>query len=65
MQDYLACVESAAMWREQARLGDAPYPSQPRPAGVDDITSTPAAPRAPATWEPVGVGRDPGGHCAV
>ncbi|WP_426514269.1 sulfatase family protein [Dactylosporangium sp. McL0621] len=25
---------TAAMWREQARLGDAPHPSQPRPAGV-------------------------------
>ncbi|TNC21003.1 sulfatase family protein [Amycolatopsis alkalitolerans] len=24
----------AAMWREQARLGDKPHPSQPRPAGV-------------------------------
>ena len=23
-----------AMWREQARLGDTPHPSQPRPAGV-------------------------------
>jgi hypothetical protein len=26
-----------AMWREQARLGDAPHPSQPRPADVDDV----------------------------
>ncbi|TDD40975.1 sulfatase family protein [Saccharopolyspora elongata] len=24
----------AAMWREQARLGDEPHPSQPKPAGV-------------------------------
>ncbi|WP_433065444.1 sulfatase family protein [Dactylosporangium sp. CS-033363] len=24
----------AAMWREQARLGDTPHPSQPRPAGT-------------------------------
>jgi arylsulfatase A-like enzyme len=23
-----------ALWREQARVGDAPHPSQPRPAGV-------------------------------
>ncbi|BDZ64101.1 sulfatase family protein [Agromyces mangrovi Wang et al. 2018] len=26
---------AAAMWREQERLGDAPHPSQPRPAGVE------------------------------
>ncbi|WP_433223449.1 sulfatase family protein [Dactylosporangium sp. CS-047395] len=25
---------TAAMWREQARLGDTPHPSQPRPAGT-------------------------------
>jgi arylsulfatase A-like enzyme len=45
----------AAMWREQARLGDAPHPSQPRPAGVDDITPAPAAPHAMEAWEPVGL----------
>jgi arylsulfatase A-like enzyme len=28
-----------AMWREQARLGDAPHPSQPVPANVEDITT--------------------------
>jgi arylsulfatase A-like enzyme len=27
----------AAMWREQARLGDAPHPSQPMPAGCEDV----------------------------
>ncbi|MEM7143368.1 MAG: sulfatase [Actinomycetota bacterium] len=26
-----------AMWREQARLGDAPHPSQPVPAGCEDV----------------------------
>ena len=31
----------AAMWREQARLGDAPHPSQPVPAGCDDVTVAP------------------------
>jgi Domain of unknown function (DUF4976) len=43
----------AAMWREQARLGDAPHPSQPRPAGVADITPAPAGPHPMETWEPV------------
>lgn len=28
----------AAMWREQARLGDAPHRSQPVPAGCEDVT---------------------------
>jgi len=28
---------AAAMWREQARLGDAPHPSQPAPPGCDDV----------------------------
>ena len=28
---------TAAMWREQARLGDAPHPSQPVPDGCDDV----------------------------
>ena len=28
-----------AMWREQARLGDAPHPSQPRPADVEDVAT--------------------------
>jgi arylsulfatase A-like enzyme len=45
----------AAMWREQARLGDCPHPSQPRPAGVDDVAPAPAAPRATEAWEPVGL----------
>ena len=27
----------AAMWREQARLGDAPHPSQPVPIGCNDV----------------------------
>ena len=33
----------AAMWREQARLGDAPHPSQPVPAGCDDVEVAPPA----------------------
>lgn len=42
----------AAMWREQARLGDAPHPSQPRPAGAADVEPAPPArlPRGP--WLP-------------
>jgi arylsulfatase A-like enzyme len=44
----------AAMWREQARLGDAPHPSQPRPTGVEDVQ--PARLTLPTEpWEPVGV----------
>ncbi|MEU4228052.1 hypothetical protein AB0F17_27495 [Nonomuraea sp. NPDC026600] len=31
-----------AMWREQARLGDTPHPSQPRPAGAGDLPTTPS-----------------------
>ena len=31
----------AAMWREQARLGDAPHPSQPVPAGCEDLPTAP------------------------
>jgi arylsulfatase A-like enzyme len=34
----------SAMWREQARLGDAPHPSQPRPSGVEDVVTS-AAPQ--------------------
>ena len=34
------------LWREQARLGDAPHPSQPRPAGVDDVAPPASAPPA-------------------
>ena len=30
-----------AMWREQARLGDAPHPSQPVPPGCDDVVVAP------------------------
>lgn len=29
---------TAALWREQARLGDAPHPSQPVPSGCEDVT---------------------------
>ena len=45
----------AALWREQARLGDAPHPSQPRPAGVEDVGTVepPTMPAAP--WRPIGV----------
>lgn len=37
--DYAETREllKAAMWREQARLGDAPHPSQPVPAGCEDV----------------------------
>ncbi len=37
--DYAVIRETlkAAMWREQARLGDAPHPSQPVPAGCEDV----------------------------
>lgn len=28
---------TAAMWREQARVGDAPHPSQPVPPGCEDV----------------------------
>ncbi len=28
---------TAAMWREQSRVGDAPHPSQPVPPGCDDV----------------------------
>ncbi|MEO0493113.1 MAG: sulfatase [Actinomycetota bacterium] len=28
---------TAAMWREQARLGDAPHPAQPVPPGCEDV----------------------------
>jgi arylsulfatase A-like enzyme len=31
----------AAMWREQARLGDAPHPSQPVPTGCEDVDIAP------------------------
>jgi len=45
----------AAMWREQARLGDAPHPSQPTPPDVEDVM--PAAPTviSDEPWEPVGL----------
>jgi len=33
--------QKAAMWREQARLGDAPHPSQPVPAGCEDVAVAP------------------------
>ncbi len=37
----------AAMWREQARLGDAPHPSQPVPSGCEDVAvaTMPSLPR--------------------
>jgi arylsulfatase A-like enzyme len=35
-----------AMWREQSRLGDAPHPSQPRPANVEDVTTAEAPEQA-------------------
>ncbi len=34
---------TAALWREQSRLGDAPHPSQPVPPGCEDVpVATPA-----------------------
>ena len=39
----------AALWREQARLGDAPHPSQPRPPA--STTSRPL-PWHPRPWRP-------------
>lgn len=41
--DYAEIRESlkAAMWREQARLGDAPHPSQPVPEGCEDVEVAP------------------------
>ena len=32
---------TTAMWHEQARLGDAPHPSQPVPAGCEDVAVAP------------------------
>lgn len=47
--DYADVRESlkAAMWSEQARLGDAPHPSQPVPAGCEDVevAARPSLPR--------------------
>ena len=40
----------AAMWREQARLGDAPHDSQPAPAGVDDVVVAEPIPRRPFSF---------------
>ncbi len=45
----------AAMWREQARLGDAPHPSQPRPAGAEDVEPAAAADLPSGPWAPVGI----------
>ena len=46
---YVEIRESlkASMWREQARLGDAPHPSQPVPEGCEDVevASQPRLPR--------------------
>jgi arylsulfatase A-like enzyme len=41
--DYAEVREElkAAMWRAQARLGDAPHPSQPVPPGVEDVEVAP------------------------
>jgi arylsulfatase A-like enzyme len=49
--DYAETREQlkAAMWREQARMGDAPHHTQPTPDGVDDVEVAPPAdiPRIP------------------
>lgn len=49
--EYLEIREDlkAQMWREQARLGDAPHPSQPVPAGCEDVevAAMPKLPRYP------------------
>lgn len=49
----------AAMWREQARLGDAPHPSQPVPAGCEDVAAA-AQPELPRrSWlDPGPMGAD-------
>ena len=39
---------TAALWREQARLGDAPHPSQPVPPGCEDVEVAP--PSDPPTY---------------
>jgi arylsulfatase A-like enzyme len=41
--DYAEVREAlkAAMWREQARLRDSPHPSQPVPAGCEDVEVAP------------------------
>ncbi len=50
--DYIEIQEElkAAMWREQARLGDAPHPSQPVPEGCDDVPVAAMAPLPRYRW---------------
>ena len=40
----------AAMWREQARLGDAPHPSQPVPPGCEDVEIAPMPDLPVVNW---------------
>ncbi len=47
----------AAMWREQSRLGDAPYEAQPAPAGVDDVVVAAPIERRPFGFPSVSVGK--------
>jgi arylsulfatase A-like enzyme len=49
----------SAMWREQARLGDAPHPSQPVPADVDDVTVNPQPPIPSIRWLQLDTDPDP------
>jgi arylsulfatase A-like enzyme len=41
---------TAALWREQARLRDAPHPSQPVPAGCEDVEVAPMPDIPRARW---------------
>ena len=45
----------SAMWREQARLGDAPHPSQPRPVGAEDVEPAPVPPLPAGPGQPAGI----------
>lgn len=48
---------TAAMWREQARLGDAPHESQPVPPGCEDVPVAPPLPRRPFGFPSITVGK--------
>lgn len=50
--DYLEVRErlKTVMWREQARLGDAPHASQPVPAEVEDVVVAPRADIPQIPW---------------
>ena len=46
---------AAAMWREQSRLGDAPHPTQPVPAGCEDVPVAPQPDLPTYRWLDPGV----------